>query len=76
MPKIMTPTIEKYAFKICSIMNEVRELERIIEQRKGIGSYSAPNSDKVIVETILKLQNARIELEKAYSCLVSRIRKD
>lgn len=76
MPKTMTPTIEKYALKICSIMNEVRELERIIEQKKGILTYSAPNSDKIIIETVLKLQNARFELEKAYECLVSRIKKD
>lgn len=72
----MAPTIEKYALKICSIMSEVREMERIIEQRKGIWTYSAPNPDKIIIETILKLQNARIELEKAYECLVSRIKKE
>jgi hypothetical protein len=76
MPKMMAPTIEKYALKICSIMNEVRAMERIIEQRKGIWTYSAPNPDKIIIETILKLQNARIELGKAYECLVSRIKKE
>jgi hypothetical protein len=76
MPKTMTPTIEKYALKICSIINEVREMERIIEQRKGIWAYSSPNPDKIIIETILKLQNARIELGKAYESLVSRIKKE
>ena len=76
MPRMMSSTVEKYALKICSIMSQVRELERTIEERKGIRSYSAPNSDKIIIETILKLQNARIELDKAYNCLVSRIKKD
>ena len=76
MPKMMSPTLEKYALKICSIMKDVREMERIIEQRKGIREYSSPNSDKIIIETILKLQNARIELDKAYQCLVSRVKRD
>jgi hypothetical protein len=76
MPKIMTPTLEKYALQICSIMNQVRELERTIEERKGIRGYSSPNPDKIIIDTVLKLQNARIELDKAYCCLVSRIKKE
>ncbi len=76
MPKTMHPTLEKYALKICSIMKQAREMEIIIEQRKGIREYSTPNPDKIIIETILKLQNARIELGKAYESLVSRIKKE
>jgi len=66
----MTPTIEKYVLKIHSIYNQITAIEKLIESRKGIGAYSAYNPDKIILDTVLKLQNAKIELQYAIDCLL------
>lgn len=71
----MPPTIEKYALQIYSIVNQITQLEKIIENQKGIFSYSKGNKDKVILDTILKLQNAKIELHNAMECLLSPLEK-
>jgi hypothetical protein len=76
MPEMMPPTVEKYALKICSLMNEISELEKLIRQRKGIVKYAAPNTDKVVYKTILKLKNAQIQLKKALDSLLVRIDKE
>ncbi|PIU40787.1 MAG: hypothetical protein COS99_08695 [Candidatus Omnitrophica bacterium CG07_land_8_20_14_0_80_42_15] len=65
-----TVTVEKYALKIFSIANQITEVEKLIEDRKGIRAYSAANTDKIIVDTILKLQNAKIELQAALDCFL------
>ena len=65
-----TATVEKYTLKIFSIANQITEIEKLIESRKGIRVYSAANSDKIIVDTILKLQNAKTELQAALDCFL------
>lgn len=76
MPEMMPPAVEKYALKICSLMNEITELEQLIRRKKGIIKYAAPDTDKVVYGTILKLKDARIQLKKALDSLLVRIDKD
>ena len=66
----MTPTIEKYVLKMCSISNQIEELEKIIEDRKGIGTYSSRDPERVVLDTVLKLQNARMALQEAMDKLL------
>ena len=65
-----TATVEKYTLKIFSIANQITEVEELIKSRKGIRAYSAANTDKIIVDTTLKLQNAKIELQAALDCFL------
>lgn len=65
-----TPAVEKYTLKIFSIANQITEVEKLIKSRKGIRAYSAANIDKIIVDTTLKLQNAKIELQAALDCFL------
>jgi hypothetical protein len=67
----MTPAAERYALKIYSIMNKITEVETLIERRKLIKGYSKSDPEKIIIDTILKLQNAKIELHNAVDCLLA-----
>ncbi|MCX5679793.1 MAG: hypothetical protein NTZ95_03960 [Candidatus Omnitrophica bacterium] len=67
----MTPTIEKYTLKIYSIFNQITELEKLIGKREKIRGYSSGDADKIIIGTVLKLQNAKIELKNALDCLLA-----
>jgi hypothetical protein len=71
----MTPTIEKYSLKIYSIFNQITEIEKLIESKKGIGKYSSGNTEQIIIDTVLKLQNAKIELQNAIDCLLMPTRE-
>ena len=71
-----TSTVEKYTLKIFSIVNQITEVEKLIESRKGIRVYSVTNTDKIIVDTILKLQNAKIELQAALDCFLKIAKKE
>ena len=71
----VTPTVEKYTLKIFSILNQITEVEKLIESKKGIQVYSAANTDKIIINTILKLQNAKIELQAALDCFLKIAKK-
>lgn len=73
---IMTHTVEKYTLKICSIINQITAVEKLIEQRKKIRAYSLSDPDKIIIDTVLKLQNAKIELQKALDCLLSSVKRE
>ena len=66
----MPPTIEKYVLKMCSISNQIEELEKIIEDRKGIWTYSSCDPERVVLDTVLKLQNARMALREAMDKLL------
>lgn len=61
--------IEKYELRICSIINQITELEKMIESRKGIKRFSKDHPDKII-NAVLKLQNAKAELYEAISLLL------
>lgn len=71
----MTPTVEKYTLKICSIINQITEIERLIENREKIWAYSSGDTEKIIIDTVLKLQNAKIELKSAIDCLLTSKRR-
>ena len=66
----MPPTVEKYVLKMCSISNQIEELEKIIEDRKGIWTYSLRDPERVVLDTVLKLQNARMALREAMDKLL------
>jgi len=70
----MTPTIEKYALRIYNIYNQIAEIEKLIEQRRKIRAYSSGNTEQIIIDTVLKLQNAKIELQSAIDCLLTPTR--
>jgi hypothetical protein len=61
--------IEQYELKICSAIRQIMEVEKMIEQKKKIKTYSKKNPEK-IVDAVIKLQNARFELENAMKCLL------
>jgi len=65
----VTKGVEKYELNICNIMNQIAMLEKKVEKRDFIATFSKKNPDK-IVEAIIKLQNARMELSEAMRCIL------
>lgn len=67
--KYPSPVIEKYELKICSIINQITELEKMVESKKGVKKFSKINPDKLI-NAVLKLQKAKAELYQAIRLLL------
>ncbi len=64
-----TPTIEKYELEICAIINKITNIEKTIENKKKIGHFAKRNPER-IMDAVLKLQNAKIELHNAIEMLL------
>ena len=64
-----TRTIEKYELRITSVIKEIQEIQRTLERRGGIKSFSEKNPEK-IGEAIAKLTEARNILYDAIGLLL------
>jgi len=65
-----TRTIEKYELKISSVIKNIQEIQRTIEGRDGIKSFSEKNPEK-IKEAVAKLMEARNILYDAIGLLLA-----
>ena len=65
-----TQTVENYELKICSIIKSIQEVERLVQNRKGIKQFSKENPDKII-EVMVNFRDAKMKLQAAIECLLA-----
>ena len=64
-----TRTIEKYQLYILSLIRQINEIEKLIENKENIRQFSKRHPDKV-KKTILKLRGAKTMLYEAAKLLL------
>lgn len=47
-------TIQQYELKICSAINKIMEIEKMVEQKQGIRTYSKKNPEKIVEAVLTK----------------------